>query len=28
PLEDAKGPSAKLKQRVVQQFESHGFLVY
>jgi pyruvate formate lyase activating enzyme len=28
PLEDAKGPSAKLKQRVVQQFESHGFPVY
>ncbi|WP_434734911.1 pyruvate formate-lyase-activating protein [Bifidobacterium sp.] len=28
PLEDAKGPSAALKQRVVKQFESHGFLVY
>ncbi|GAA6122676.1 pyruvate formate-lyase-activating protein [Bifidobacterium psychraerophilum] len=28
PLEDAKGPSAQLKQRVVKQFEDHGFVVY
>lgn len=28
PLEDAKGPSAKLKARVVQQFKDHGFVVY
>jgi pyruvate formate lyase activating enzyme len=28
PLEDAKGPSAALKQRVVQQFKDHGFVVY
>ena len=28
PLEDAKGPSAKLKTRVKEQFESHGFVVY
>ena len=28
PLEDAKGPSAKLRQRVVRQFEDHGLTVY
>ncbi len=28
PLEDAKGPSAKLKERVIKQFQSHGFTVY
>lgn len=28
PLEDAKGPSAALKDRVKKQFESHGFVVY
>jgi pyruvate formate lyase activating enzyme len=28
PLEDAKGPSAELKQRVVKQFKDHGFVVY
>ena len=28
PLEDAKGPSAKLKTRVKEQFERHGFVVY
>ena len=28
PLEDQKGPSAAMKQRVVEQFQSHGFTVY
>ncbi|MBT1176872.1 pyruvate formate-lyase-activating protein [Bifidobacterium callimiconis] len=28
PLEDAKGPSAKLRARVVDQFKSHGLTVY
>lgn len=28
PLEDQKGPSAVMKQRVVEQFQSHGFTVY
>lgn len=28
PLEDQKGPSAALKARVKEQFESHGFKVY
>lgn len=28
PLEDAKGPSAALKKRVTEQFETHGFVVY
>lgn len=28
PLEDQKGPSAALRQRVAQQFKDHGFVVY
>ena len=28
PLEDAKGPDAKLRARVAKQFEDHGFKVY
>ena len=28
PLEDAKGPDAKLRARVARQFEAHGFKVY
>ncbi|MCI1673931.1 MAG: pyruvate formate-lyase-activating protein [Bifidobacterium tibiigranuli] len=28
PLENQKGPSAALKDRVVKQFEGHGFTVY
>ena len=28
PLEDQKGPSAAMKQRVMDQFRSHGFVVY
>ncbi|MCT6901221.1 MAG: pyruvate formate-lyase 1-activating enzyme, partial [Bifidobacterium sp.] len=28
PLEDAKGPSAALKDRVKKQLEAHGFVVY
>ena len=28
PLEDCKGPGAKLRERVVRQFEAHGFTVY
>ena len=28
PLEDQKGPSEAMKQRVVEQFQSHGFTVY
>lgn len=28
PLEDQKGPSQALRDRVRQQFESHGFTVY
>ena len=28
PLEDQKGPSAALRERVVKQFEAHGFTVY
>ena len=28
PLEHQKGPSAALKKRVTEQFQSHGFVVY
>lgn len=28
PLEDVKGPDAKLRARVARQFEAHGFKVY
>ena len=28
PLENQKGPSRALKERVVNQFKDHGFVVY